>query len=54
MNLDNQILQAIKRDKVFCQQQLEKETDPHIRQKIEHYITGLEHELQYRLKETEQ
>ena len=38
----------------YCKQKLEQETDPNIRQKIEHYITGLEHELEYRLKETEQ
>lgn len=46
MNLDNQILQAIKRDKVYCKQQLEKEDNPHVRQKIEKYIEELSREEQ--------
>lgn len=46
MNLDNQILQAIQRDKVFCKQQLENETNPHVRQKIEKYIDELSREEQ--------
>ena len=41
MNLDNQILQAIQRDKAYCKQQLENETNPHVRQKIEKYIEEL-------------
>lgn len=36
-----------------CKQQYKKETKPEIKQKIQHYINGLEKELQYRLKQVE-
>lgn len=44
MNLDNQILSAIQRDKVYCKKQLEKESNHHVRQKIEKYIDELSRE----------
>ena len=46
MNLLNQQLQAIKNSKTFCQKQLANEKDEHIRQKIQHYIDGLNKEEQ--------
>ena len=44
MNLENQTLKAIQTSKAYCKKQLEKENNPHIRQKIEHYIEALEKE----------
>jgi hypothetical protein len=44
-------LHAIKHSKQYCKQQLEKETDPHIKEKIQHYITGLEKEEKLILKQ---
>lgn len=44
MNLENQTLKAIQTSKAYCQKELEKETNPHIRQKIEHYLEALEKE----------
>lgn len=46
MNLLNQQLQAIKNSKTYCQKQLANEKDEHIRQKIQHYIDGLNKEEQ--------
>ena len=46
MNLLNQQLQAIKNSKTYCQKQLKNEKDPHIQQKIQHYIDGLNQEEQ--------
>lgn len=44
INLENQTLKAIQTSKAYCRNQLETETDPHIRQKIEHYLEALEKE----------
>jgi hypothetical protein len=41
MNLENQILRAIKHDKQYCREQLSKEENPHVRQKIEKYLDEL-------------
>ena len=51
MNLLNEQLKAIQNSKAYCKQQLKKETDPHIKEKIQHYIEGLEHEEKQILKE---
>lgn len=44
MNQDNQTLQVLQRDIAYCKKQLELETDPHIRQKIQHYLDALHKE----------
>ena len=41
MNLENQILRAIKHDKQYCREQLDKETNPHVKQKIQKYLDEL-------------
>ena len=41
MNLENQILRALKHDKQYCREQLDKETNPHVRQKIQKYLDEL-------------
>ena len=40
MNQLNQELMAIKHSKAYLKKQLETETDPHIQEKIRHYIDG--------------
>lgn len=44
INLLNQQLQAIRNSKTYCKKQLDNEKDEHIRQKIQHYIDGLNKE----------
>lgn len=44
INLLNQQLQAIRNSKAYCRKQLESESDEHIRQKIQHYLDGLNKE----------
>ena len=44
INLLNQQLQAIRNSKEYCRKQLDSESDEHIRQKIQHYIDGLDKE----------
>ena len=44
INLLNQQLQAIRNSKTYCKKQLANEKDEHIRQKIQHYIDGLNKE----------
>lgn len=44
MNLENQILKAIQTSKATLKKQLTEETNPHIKQKIEHYLEELEKE----------
>lgn len=51
INLLNQQLKAIQSSKAYVKKELQKTTDPHIQEKIEHYIAGLEIELDNRLKE---
>ena len=51
MNLENQTLKAIQTSKAYCQKQLKKETNPHIKQKIQHYLDGLTREEQKILKQ---
>ena len=46
INLLNQTLKAIQTSKAYLQKELENTTDEHIKQKIEHYIKGLEKEEQ--------
>ena len=41
MNLDNQILRAIRHDKQYCKEQLKNEKNPHVRQKIQKYYDEL-------------
>ncbi len=41
MNLLNEQLKSIQNSKAYCKKQLEKTTDPHIKEKIQHYIEGL-------------
>ena len=51
MNLENQTLKAIQTSKAFCQVQLKKETNPHIKQKIQQYLEELTKEEQKLLKQ---
>jgi dephospho-CoA kinase len=44
MNLDNQKLRAIQTSKTHLKKELEKETRPEIREKIQHYIDELNRE----------
>ena len=44
MNLLNQQLQAIRNSKAYCRKQLANEENEHIRQKIQHYLDGLNKE----------
>ena len=44
MNLENQTLKAIQTSKAYLKKQLTEETNPHIKQKIEHYLEELEKE----------
>lgn len=46
MNLLNQQLKAIQTSKAVLYKELEKETDPHIQQKIQHQIDCLSKEEQ--------
>ena len=41
MNLENQILRALKHDKQYCREQLEKTDNPHVKQKIQKYLDEL-------------
>ena len=51
MNQLNQELMAIRNSKAYLKKQLEKETNPHIQEKIRHYIDGYNHEEQRVLQE---
>ena len=44
MNLLNQTLKAIQTSKVHLKKELENTTDEHIKQKIQHYLDGLDKE----------
>ena len=44
MNLLNQTLKAIQTSKAHLKKELENTTDEHIKQKIEHYLDGLDKE----------
>ena len=44
-------LQCVQRSKVFCKEELEKEDNPHIQEKIKHYLYGLDKEEKRLLKE---
>ncbi len=44
MNLLNQELKAIQNSITYCKKEYEKEKDPHIREKIMHYLEGLKKE----------
>lgn len=44
-------LHAIQTSKAYLKKELEKETDPHIKEKIQHYIIGLEKEEKLLLKQ---
>lgn len=44
MNLDNQKLRAIQTSKTHLKKELEKETRPEIKEKIQHYIDELTRE----------
>lgn len=46
MNQLNQELMAIRNSKAYLKKQLEKETNPHIQEKIRHYIDGYNKEEQ--------
>lgn len=54
MNKIEEEITAINHSITYCKQQYKKTDDPHIKQKIQHYIDELEKELQIRLQETEQ
>lgn len=49
MNLLNQQLKAIQSSKAYVKKELEKETNPHIQEKLKHYLKGLEKEEQQTL-----
>ena len=51
MNQLNQELMAIRNSKAYLKKQLEKETNPHIREKLQHYIDGYSKEEQRVLQE---
>lgn len=51
MNQLNQELMAIRNSKAYLKKQLEKETNPHIQEKIRHYINGYNKEEQRVLHE---
>ena len=51
MNQLNMTLHAIKHSKQYCKKELENTTDPHIRQKIQHYLDGLNKEEKQLLKQ---
>ena len=51
MNLDNQKLRAIQTSKTHLKKELEKETRPEIREKIQHYIDELTREEKHILNE---
>ena len=44
MNLLNQTLKAIQTSKAHLKKELENTTDEHIKQKIQHYLDGLDKE----------
>lgn len=44
-------IRAINHSINHCKKELQKTTDPNIQEKIEHYIAGLEIELDNRLRE---
>ena len=44
-------LKCVQRSKAFCRNELKNEDNPHIREKIEHYIDGLSKEEERLLKE---
>ena len=54
MNKIEEEIKAINHSITYCKQQQQKTKNPHIQQKIQHYINGLEKELQIRLEETDQ
>lgn len=47
-------IKAITHSINYCKQRYEKETKPEIKQKIQHYIDGLEKELEFRLELVEE
>ena len=51
INQLNQELMAIRNSKAYLKKQLEKETNPHIQEKIKHYLYGLDKEEKRLLKE---
>ena len=51
MNQLNQELMAIRNSKTYLTKQLKKETNPHIREKLQHYIDGYSKEEQRVLPE---
>ena len=46
INLLNQQLKSIQNSITYCKKEYEKEKDPHIQEKISHYIEGLKKEEQ--------
>ena len=53
INQLEQEITAINHSITYSKQQLKQENNPHIKQKIQHYIDGLEKELQIRLEQVE-